>query len=89
MQRREFIGLIGVAAAWPLTVSAQQRSQPVVGFIHPGSPVANERNVAAFRKGLDESGYVEGRNVIVECHWLEGQYDRLPGLIADLVRRRR
>jgi putative tryptophan/tyrosine transport system substrate-binding protein len=88
MQRREFKGLIGVAAAWPLTVSAQQRSQPVVGFIHPGSPVANERNVAAFRKGLDESGYVEARNVIVEYHWLEGQYDRLPGLIADLVRRR-
>jgi putative ABC transport system substrate-binding protein len=66
---------------WPLAARAQQRTMPVVGFIRDG------RNVAAFRKGLNETGYVEGQNVTVEYHWLEGQYDRLPALLADLVRR--
>ena len=60
---------------------------PVVGFIRDGSADANARYVAAFRKGLNETGYVEGQNVTVEYHWLEGQYDRLPALLADLVRR--
>jgi len=88
MRRREFITLIGGAAAtWPLEVWAQQPTMPVIGFIRDGSADASVRFVAAFRKGLNETGYVEGQNVTVEYHWLEGQYDRLPALIADLVRR--
>ena len=88
MRRREFISLVGgAAAAWPLTVRAQQSVLPVIAFVRDGSPEANTRYVAAFRKGLNESGYVEGQNVTVEYHWLEGQYDRLPALLADLVRR--
>jgi len=87
MRRREFITLLGVAATWPLTVHAQQSALPVVAFVRDGSPEANARYVAAFRKGLNESGYVEGQNVTVEYHWLEGQYDRLRALLADLVRR--
>ena len=89
MRRREFITLIGGAmAAWPLAARAQQPAMPVVGFIRDGSAEANARNAAAFRKGLNETGYVEGQNVTVEYHWLEGQYDRVPALMADLVRRR-
>ena len=88
MKRREFIILLGGAAAtWPLVARAQQPAIPVVGFIRDGSADANARYVAAFRKGLNEIGYVEGRNVTVEYHYLEGQYDRLPALTADLVRR--
>ncbi len=88
MKRREFIRLVGGAAAvWPLAASAQQPAVPVVGFIRDGSAEANARNAVAFRKGLNETGYVEGQNVKVEYHWLEGQYDRLPALLGDLVRR--
>jgi putative ABC transport system substrate-binding protein len=88
MQRREFITLLGgTVATWPLTARAQQPALPVVAFVRDGSPEANARYVAAFRKGLNESGYVEGQNVTIEYHWLEGQYDRLPALLADLVRR--
>jgi putative ABC transport system substrate-binding protein len=87
MRRREFITLLGGATAWPLAAVAQQSALPVVAFVRDGSPEANARYVAAFRKGLNESGYVEGQNVTVEYHWLEGQYDRLPALLADLVRR--
>ena len=89
MRRREFIKLIsGTAVAWPLAAHAQQPAMPVVGFVNGGSADAAERFVAAFRKGLNETGYVEGQNVTVEYHWLEGQYDRVPALMADLVRRR-
>ena len=86
--RREFIAALGgTAVAWPLTTRAQQPAMPVVGFVDGGSPDASAPRAAAFRKGLNETGYVEGQNVTVEYHWLEGQYDRLPVLMADLVRR--
>jgi putative ABC transport system substrate-binding protein len=88
VRRREFITLLGGAAvAWPRAARAQQPALPVVAFLRTGSADANARYVAAFRKGLNETGYVEGQNVTVEYHWLEGQYDRLPALLADLVRR--
>jgi putative ABC transport system substrate-binding protein len=88
MRRREFIAGLGSAAAWPIAARAQRPALPVVGFLNTGSPDVAGRNVAAFRKGLGETGYVEGQNVTVEYHWLEGQYDRVPTLIADLVRQR-
>ena len=88
MRRREFITLLGGGAfAWPLAARAQQTVTPVVGFIRDGSGDASTRYVAAFRKGLGETGYVEGQNVTVEYHWLEGQQDRLPALLAGLIRR--
>src|SRR5437867_992718 len=87
--RREFITLMGGAtAAWPLAARAQQRALPVVAFINGGSPDAAARTVAAFRKGLNETGTIEGQNVTVEYHWLEGRYDRVPALVADLVRQK-
>jgi putative ABC transport system substrate-binding protein len=88
MRRRDFLTLLGGATAWPLATRAQQPAMPVVGFLNAGSPEASSRNVAGFRKGLNESGYVEGQNVTVEYHWLDGHYDRLPALVTDLVRRR-
>jgi len=91
MRRREVIALFGGAAAAllrPCVARAQQPALPVVGFISGRSPDTASRVAAAFRKGLNESGYVEGQNVTVEYHWLEGQYDRLPALLADLLRRR-
>jgi putative ABC transport system substrate-binding protein len=88
MRRRDFITLLGGAAAWPLGVRAQQPELPVVGVIDGGSANTSARWVIRFRKGLNETGYVEGKNVTVEYHWLEGQYDHLPALMADLVRRR-
>jgi putative ABC transport system substrate-binding protein len=88
MRRREVIALVGGAAvAWPLAARAQQPALPVVAFVNGGSPEASALYGAAFRKGLDEAGAIEGQNVTVEYHWLEGRYDRLPALLADLVRR--
>jgi putative ABC transport system substrate-binding protein len=87
VRRRDFITLLGSAAVWPLAARAQQQAMPVIGFIRDGTADASARYVAAFRKGLNEIGVVEGQNVTVEYHWLEGRYDRLPALMADLVRR--
>ncbi len=88
MRRREFIILLGggATAAWPLAARAQRPALPVVAFLRIGSADANARNVAAFRKGLNATGYVEGQNVTVEYHWLESHYDRVPALVADLIR---
>src|SRR6516165_3806867 len=88
MRRRDLITLLGGAAAWPVVARAQQSAIPVIGLVSLGSEEALAGLVAAFRKGLGETGYVEGQNVTVEYHWLEGQFDRLPSLMADLVRRR-
>jgi putative tryptophan/tyrosine transport system substrate-binding protein len=89
MRRREFITLLGGAVVtWPFAARAQQPALPVVGFIRDGSADASARLAAAFRKGLNDAGFVEGQNVTIEYHWLEGQYDRLPALVADLVRRK-
>jgi putative ABC transport system substrate-binding protein len=88
MRRREFIALLGGAAVWPLAARAQQPAMPVVGVVSGESQETSVRRAGAFRKALNEAGYVEGQNVTVEYHWLDGQYDRLPPLMADLVRRR-
>jgi putative ABC transport system substrate-binding protein len=88
MRRRDFISLVGgTAVAWPLAARAQQSAMPVVGFVSNRSADASVHHAAAFRKGLNETGYVADQSVTVEYHWLDGQYDRLPSLIANLVRR--
>jgi putative tryptophan/tyrosine transport system substrate-binding protein len=89
LTRRQFITLVaGATATLPLAARAEQRAMPVVGFVSSRSPEASTHHSAAFQKGLNEAGYVEGQNVAVEYHWLNGQYDRLSPLMADLVRRR-
>jgi putative ABC transport system substrate-binding protein len=88
MKRRAFIAGLGSAAAWPVVAQAQYPAMPVIGFVYGGSADDSTSQAAAFRKGLGEAGYVEGQNVSIEYHLLEGRYDRLPPLMADLVRRR-
>ena len=87
MRRRDFVTLFSGVAAWPLAAQAQQPSIPVIAFVSGRSADASVRVASAFRKGLSETGYVEGQNVTVEYYWLEGQYNHLPALLADLVRR--
>jgi ABC-type uncharacterized transport system substrate-binding protein len=88
MRRREFIRLITVvASAWPLTIHAQQAGMPVIGYLSARSPQDAGHLVEAFRRGLSETGFVEGKNVTVEYRWAQGQHDRLPALAADLVRK--
>src|SRR5439155_22697948 len=88
MRRREFMTLMGgVAVAWPLAPRAQQPTVPVIGFLSSRSATDSALQVAAFRQALGEAGYVEGQHVTIDYCWVDGQYDRLPGLAADLVSR--
>jgi putative ABC transport system substrate-binding protein len=88
MRRRTFIvGLGSAAATWPIVARAQQPAMPVIGFLNSASRDGYAPMVAAFRQGLKETGYIEGRNVAVEYRWVEGQYDRVPAMAAELVRR--
>jgi len=88
MRRRDFIRLVGTATMWPLTARAQQSAMPVIGFLNSAWPAGYRRLLAAFREGLERSGYADGKNVKIEYRWAEGSYDRLPALAADLVHRR-
>src|SRR6516165_7074876 len=87
MRRRAFISLLGGAAAWPLAPRAQQPAMPVIGFLHGASPVAWTDQLRGFHRGLKDAGFVESENVAIVYRWAEGQYDRLPALVADLTRR--
>src|SRR5829696_8133147 len=86
MRRREFMALVGGAAAWPISAPAQQTDNPIIGYLGPESPSRFASRVRAFRDGMAEAGYIEGRNIGIEFRWAEGQYNRLPALAEDLVK---
>src|SRR5215510_6574274 len=86
-KRREFITLLGGAAAWPLAARAQQPVMPVVGFLHDGSAEGRGHLAAAFRQGLGEGGFIDHRNVVIEYRWGQDEFDRMPGLVAELIER--
>jgi putative tryptophan/tyrosine transport system substrate-binding protein len=88
MIRRDFISLVGAAVAWPLAARARQSAMPVIGFLHSGSPGPFAYQLAAFNRGLKETGYVEGQNVAIDYRWADGHYERLPALASDLVGRK-
>jgi putative ABC transport system substrate-binding protein len=88
MRRRNLMTVLAGAAAYPLLAGAQQKAMPVIGFLHSASPGPYAPNVAAFRQGLSDTGYVDGQNLAIEYRWAEGGYDRLPALAADLVSRK-
>jgi putative ABC transport system substrate-binding protein len=88
MQRRKFIGLVGAAAAWPIVARTQQRTMPTIGFLGAGSPDGQAPFVDGFLRGLKEAGFIDGENVAIVYRWAEGQYDRLPSLVANLVAKR-
>jgi putative ABC transport system substrate-binding protein len=85
MRRRELITLLGGAAAWPLAARTQQLALPAVGYLNPGSPESDTSRLTGLRRGLSQTGYVEGRNFVIEYRWAGNQYNRLPALAADLV----
>jgi putative tryptophan/tyrosine transport system substrate-binding protein len=88
MRRRDFIAVVGGAAAWPLAVWAQQPAMPVIGFLSSNRADASPQFTAAFLEGLSAAGFVDGKNVVIEYHWADAHLERVPALALDLIRRR-